>query len=261
LAFFDGKQWWNLKQSLFPGTFPGSGDFVIHDRVTSNPNKDLSEPAPNNVRLTIKSTTVKVELTYAAIGNPQAEYSWCVIPRQYLGHFGMLNMGYSIACKLKNGLWECVDARQCTDGLPDASVGTSFDNIALTGGIGYTDPGACCIVKPNDTPPSINCVTANGGLDCSTTYGGQFKGSGTICDTTPCCPPLLPDHDMDGDVDLEDFGWFQTCLSAAEFTDPPTVACKCANVDGDLDVDSADFAVFTNCLSGPGITANSNCIN
>jgi hypothetical protein len=56
------------------------------------------------------------------------------------------------------------------------------------------------------------------------------------------------DSDHDGDVDQEDFGHFQRCLSG------PNRRCGpgCDDVDFDLDgdVDQDDFGVFTRCLAG-----------
>jgi hypothetical protein len=256
LNFFDGKQWWILSSSLVPGTFPGSGNFKLYPRSTGN--GGYSEPGPNKVRLTITTATVKIELDAKNNGTDLIEHSECMIPRQYLGSFNLLNFGYAQPCRLKtDGTWDCAAVRQCVRGAPGGSV-TTMDNIAVSIGGGT---GACCIIDENVNPHTIGCVQAYDEMDCAEYYGGQFKGYGTVCDTTPCCPAFLPDHDMDGDVDLEDFGWFQTCLSSAQYVDPPTVPCMCANLDGDVDVDSADFVIFADCLSGPGIPAETNCVN
>lgn len=56
------------------------------------------------------------------------------------------------------------------------------------------------------------------------------------------------DFDSDGDVDLEDFGYFQTCLSGKGV--PCTPACQIADFDGDGDVDNADYTIFKTYLSG-----------
>lgn len=260
LSVFDGTQWWTLNPSLIPGTFPGNGNFLLQARKTGN--KNWTEPGPNLIRLTIKSTTMRVELTHVTAANPQASYSWCEIPRQYLGTFNVLNMGYVESCRLvsNSSQWQCASLRQCSDGTPAGPTESAFDNIAVLGGFGYSAPGACCITRLSNVPPTIECVQANGELDCITNHGGEFQGHGTACDDVPCCPPFWPDHDMDGDVDLEDFGWFQTCLSEHQFATLPSVACQCANLNGDWDVDAHDFSIFADCLSGPGVAADPNCM-
>ncbi|HON64942.1 MAG TPA: hypothetical protein PLS23_00500 [Phycisphaerae bacterium] len=65
------------------------------------------------------------------------------------------------------------------------------------------------------------------------------------------------DHDRDGDVDLEDFGWFQACLSGAGvLQDDP----QCADaLREDQDVDEADMEAFQRCFTGPGRLAEATC--
>lgn len=70
--------------------------------------------------------------------------------------------------------------------------------------------------------------------------------------------PVPGDLDVDLDVDQEDFGRFQACLSG------PGVAqnapqCAGARLDGDGDVDADDVAIFRRCLSGPEIPADPGC--
>lgn len=72
---------------------------------------------------------------------------------------------------------------------------------------------------------------------------------------------LVPgDFDSDGDVDVEDFGRFQTCVSGPEVaqTDP---ACDGARLDSDSDVDQQDFGLFQRCFSGANIPGDPNCRN
>lgn len=66
------------------------------------------------------------------------------------------------------------------------------------------------------------------------------------------------DFDFDHDVDMEDFGHFQACLSGVGVlqTDPN---CQDANFDHDSDVDEIDFAVFQACFRGPNIEADPYC--
>ena len=73
-------------------------------------------------------------------------------------------------------------------------------------------------------------------------------------------PVYKGDFDDDGDVDLEDFGHFQSCLSGLGVAqDDP--ACQAAEFDGDRDVDLADLRVFIGCLSGANIRPDPQCID
>ena len=66
------------------------------------------------------------------------------------------------------------------------------------------------------------------------------------------------DADEDGDVDLEDFGSFQVCMSG--FGEPQTDPdCGWADVDGDTDVDGGDLEVLQVCMSGPNVPADPYC--
>jgi CubicO group peptidase (beta-lactamase class C family) len=67
---------------------------------------------------------------------------------------------------------------------------------------------------------------------------------------------VLPDLDEDGDVDQEDFGEFQACLSGQD-TPPPS--CLGADFNHNGLVDQLDFAVFLGCLSGPNVMADRTC--
>lgn len=66
------------------------------------------------------------------------------------------------------------------------------------------------------------------------------------------------DMDDDGDVDIEDFGLFQTCYSGPGIAQTAT-ACTLARLDNDDDVDHDDFGIFQRCLSGPNIPADPDC--
>jgi len=66
------------------------------------------------------------------------------------------------------------------------------------------------------------------------------------------------DFDDDGDVDQEDFGIIQSCLTGPA-VGPPAPGCEDANLDGDLDVDQDDVAKFQLCISGPNVPGDHNC--
>lgn len=70
--------------------------------------------------------------------------------------------------------------------------------------------------------------------------------------------PQPGDFDDDLDVDQEDFGRFQACLTgiAVPVTDPN---CLYADLEGDNDVDQGDFAIFLRCLSGASVPADPAC--
>jgi hypothetical protein len=241
LSFFDGYQWRGLRAGLFPGGGSGGpipGDFQLRQNI-------------NRIRLTIRTSSIKVELT-CLDPNPD-EYSWCEIPRDYTGPFDHLYIGYRAPCRLKNnGEWECATAYDCIKGVPGGGV-PHFDNFLIKGGLGYGPPGACC-------RPDTTCFQSFGALDCQARGGMQFHGSGTTCGAVACCPPLLPDHDLDGDVDVSDFGWFQRCLTD-DPVDPPALPCTCADLNFDGKVNHHDPPIFIDCMSGPETPADAGCMN
>lgn len=69
--------------------------------------------------------------------------------------------------------------------------------------------------------------------------------------------PAPGDFDGDNDVDQQDFGHLQQCLSAFGAELPP--ACSNADLAQDGRVDASDIFVFRACLSGPGVQADPYC--
>lgn len=67
---------------------------------------------------------------------------------------------------------------------------------------------------------------------------------------------VLPDLDLDSDVDQEDFGLFQACYSGLE---APLPSCLGADFTHNGLVDQLDFVVFLECLSGTGVSAEASC--
>ena len=68
---------------------------------------------------------------------------------------------------------------------------------------------------------------------------------------------VKPDLDGDGDVDQEDFGLFQACLSGAGVEASP--GCAHARFDDDSDVDYDDLIIFENCRTSAGVLASPTC--
>jgi len=101
---------------------------------------------------------------------------------------------------------------------------------------------------------------------------GDNDGVGDLCDACPgtnpgvpvdssgCPAPIPGDFDRDGDVDMEDFGRFQVCLTGP-YVPQNDPNCANARLDGDTDVDQADKTKFLKCLTGPYILADANCAN
>ncbi|MBD3404245.1 hypothetical protein GF420_15250 [candidate division GN15 bacterium] len=79
----------------------------------------------------------------------------------------------------------------------------------------------------------------------------------------PCGDPFA-DADRDGDVDQDDFGAFQQCITGMN-NGPVSGDCLCFDrIDSgdsarDDDVDQVDYAAFEACASGPGIPADIAC--
>ena len=91
------------------------------------------------------------------------------------------------------------------------------------------------------------------------------------CYDDPACPCnelLVFDIDEDGDVDQDDFGFFQTCITGPGPDNPLfdglSPECKCMDVagtggDSDRAIDQQDYAAFEVCASGPEVMADPSC--
>jgi len=69
---------------------------------------------------------------------------------------------------------------------------------------------------------------------------------------------VSPDFNGDGDVDQDDFGHFQACLSGSTVAQNEP-ACLDAHLDEDVDVDRDDFAILQACFSGADVPADPAC--
>lgn len=66
------------------------------------------------------------------------------------------------------------------------------------------------------------------------------------------------DFDRDGDIDLDDFGHFQTCMTG-QAVPQPAPECLDARLDADQDVDVDDLDILYNCMSGADVYAAPAC--
>lgn len=72
-------------------------------------------------------------------------------------------------------------------------------------------------------------------------------------------PQGIPgDMDSDLDVDQEDYGLFQLCLTALGVPQEDPI-CADARLDGDNDVDQQDLNIFLGCMTPPGVPGNASC--
>ncbi len=93
------------------------------------------------------------------------------------------------------------------------------------------------------------------GLNAADVPNGTFDYAVTAED----CAALAPaDFDEDGDVDMEDFGHLQVCLTGTSIPQHES-DCQDARLDEDLDVDQEDMAIFLGCLTGANIPADPGC--
>lgn len=126
----------------------------------------------------------------------------------------------------------------CDDDDDNDSVVDPEDNCPLVANIGQEDSDVDSIGDACD--------------DCPGTISG-------IAVDEAGCPPLVPgDMDRDGDVDMEDFGVMQACLSGSSVPQTMT-ACQNTKLDEDEDVDADDMRVFLGCLSAANTSADPAC--
>jgi hypothetical protein len=83
---------------------------------------------------------------------------------------------------------------------------------------------------------------------------------GSIIDATGCPLTVTPDLDFDGDVDMSDFGLFQSCYSTSG-PRAQTLPCSRAYLDNGNSVDATDLVIFLNCLSGAKVPADLGCVD
>lgn len=76
-------------------------------------------------------------------------------------------------------------------------------------------------------------------------------------DVPDTCQWSRGDFDLDGDVDMTDFGFFQKCLTGPAVN--LSAGCELASLDGDTHVDDDDFVIFKACLSGENVLLDWEC--
>jgi hypothetical protein len=128
-----------------------------------------------------------------------------------------------------------------TDGCVDA--GTPGDTITGT----YDDFGP-------GLPPALDGHDAVIIVDA-----GPAENSPRNVDVKVVVTTLPVDFDLDGDVDSNDYGTFQACLSGPGQI--PNPQCGLLDFDHNTAVDSGDRLAFQNCMSGANIPPDKNCMD
>ena len=243
LSYYDGLKWRPLREGI--GGTGSNGDFILGDKF-------------DTVVFTVKSTTVDVY--HSARVNGVWQESWAYgLPRLYTGDFNRLRAGTDVNCKLLNSSYTCDPSwkngkKLCERTVEDGCNGTGFvyhqakyvsiDDVALYGGTGNAEPGACC--RTDGT-----CLEVSDVDTCERVLGGRFTVN-ALCSEILCCPYPFADADHDGAVDQNDFGAFQVCYTGWPTGGVP-VGCECFDRDHSGGINTTDLTAFMDCLTGPSV--------
>lgn len=257
LSYFDGRAWRVLRTA---GTDPNRPGTFMLGRKT------------NRVTMWVKGSTVDIQLFTkqdAETGDTMTSFI-SGLPRKYLNGFNVLRMGAGTGCNLHRDRYACdgnvhctrnkiehcgIDCQTlepgvCNGGAMCCNIDTLannivYDDVLLDGGVPWSAEGACC---KSDT----SCEMLLSGTCAS--IGGHWTGAGQSCANTNCCPKVYGDSNLDGSVDMVDFGIMQQCLTTGSPTMSAHGPCLCFDADGDGKVGStADIEQFIHCAKGPSI--------
>lgn len=255
-AVFDGNKWRQMRAFRFHGLAPGYNTLAPNPPYWYDPNMQLGNPGgSNNFTLAAgtQRVTLKIVTDYVFIYMKNTNGDWhAAVPRVYKGPFNTISWGVAPGCELDKTTGACKvggTPKQC---LTYSSAGngynrTHLDSVALYDGeLAYsTTDGACCY--PNGTCAIQDQLVCQGA-------GGTFNGQNTTCEAVACCPSspyVWADKDADGDVDMNDFGKLQQCITGPGGGVP--AGCSCFNRDNDNDVDNDDYQKFKDCATGENI--------
>lgn len=141
-----------------------------------------------------------------------------------------------------------------------ANSGGGVLSYSITDNVGWLSVSPDSGTATNETDQ----ITIN--YDTASLLSGSYDGTITIsaigATNTPqtisvhldvVAPAFAPcDFDQDGDVDLADFGKFQSCMTGPGIAqNDPT--CAGARLDNDDDVDADDLTRFLQCFSGANV--------
>lgn len=187
-----------------------------------------------------------------------------------------------VRLRLDSGsLWVSAGVRETGADVPVGTDGGTAGTIewigcdSVTGGaprgtLITAQPGVWQTVMLSVDPSAVRALTGDGVLAAANDKGVLEHLAFAVHDSPgpftvyidgisqPC--PARGDFDFDGDVDQEDFGHLQACLSGQGIAQIDPV-CLNARLDADLDVDADDVAIFLGCFSGPGQPPPPGCFD
>jgi len=121
-----------------------------------------------------------------------------------------------------------------------------------------TDDAAWLSVSPENGTSTSESDIINVNYDISGLSSGVYSATITVQDPNAINSPqtiavtltleVVGKYDNDDDVDQEDFGLFQECMSGDGVL--LEIGCEDKDIDGDLDVDVNDFVIFQGCMGG-----------
>jgi Tol biopolymer transport system component len=165
--------------------------------------------------------------------------------------------------------WEIMRANAAGGGLTQITNNSTHDQypqINLAGEIVWQGfdgadweiytlrDGAILQVTNNDYHDRAPCMNDESQIAW---HADSSENTSEIFSAVPVIP-IPGDFNGDRDVDLEDFGHIQTCLTGSG-GGPVASGCEDAILDYDTDVDTVDLDIFVNCLSGTDVQGDPAC--
>ena len=171
-----------------------------------------------------------------------------------------------------DGIVDAIDCMMLRDAMPSTLGDPDFIPVADQGHDGRLscDDADAWMADYRAFVGDPNAPDPCGLMDPTDSDGDGVRD---LCDFCPGTIPGVPvneygcpligipgDMDSDGDVDMEDFGLFQVCLSGRSVpqTDP---GCAGARLRGNDYVDRMDTLLFLGCMSGPMLAGDPDCLD
>jgi hypothetical protein len=157
----------------------------------------------------------------------------------------------------RNAASDSFIVRNSGPGAMSYTINENVDWLQVSSRTGVTEGEGNTIIVTYNTA-SLPVGTYSGTISVESLYAENSPQTIQVTLQVNDYPWAPIDFDLDGDVDMEDFGQFQACLSGPGVAQTAP-ACINALLDDDDDVDHDDFGLFQQCLTGPNISANPDC--